>query len=343
MNRLTVSRESTDHSEEPTVASIGALGRLEPASRIRRVAPWTESRSAAIIQMHVKEQQYVEAGQVLATFDNHDRLVAGVDVARANVETAQANLKRNLAGADPNSIKAKCAELDAAKSRWQMLMAKHARSKRLQFSKAVSAEEYDRAKWELEDASLSVERLTAELLALRTVREVDTDLLKAEVQAAEAELVRRKKQLCASQVLAPINGVVLRIHAREGEAVGVEGILELADTSVMQAVAEVFEADAGRIQVGMPAKMTIVSSGYQFTGAVVSLGSVVGRQATLSIDPVRNVDSRVVEVRIAIEPSSVARLARLSNARVEVVIEPTSKARFAVDGLHQRGHAGGRG
>ncbi|GAB5407175.1 MAG: HlyD family efflux transporter periplasmic adaptor subunit [Aureliella sp.] len=314
---------ATDRTTPSKKRSIGALGRLEPASRIRQVSPWSEARTAAIIELHVEEGENVEVGQILATLDNHERLSAEVNVAKATVATALAKLKQTLAGTDPSLVIAKKAELQAAKSRRAMLSSKYIRSKNLRLNNAVSMQEHDNAKWELDDANHAIERLSGELRAMETVRDVDVSLLKAEVLGAEAELARRKTQLRASRVHAPIDGVVLRIHSREGETVGEEGVLELADTSAMHAVAEVFEADADRIRVGMPAKMKVVSSNFEFRGRVVSLGSIVGRQTTLSIAPVANVDSRVVEVRIGIAPHESVRLSRLSNARVEVVIEST--------------------
>jgi HlyD family secretion protein len=48
---------------------------------------------------------------------------------------------------------------------------------------------------------------------------------------------------------------VLQIHARPGERVGPEGIVELADTSVMYAVAEVYETDVGRVRIGQRARI----------------------------------------------------------------------------------------
>jgi HlyD family secretion protein len=50
----------------------------------------------------------------------------------------------------------------------------------------------------------------------------------------------------------------------------------------------------------------------------------VARKIVLTNDPVSDTDARVVEVRIDLEPESARRVERLSNARVEVFIEPGS-------------------
>ena len=312
-------------SSTSKVRTVGALGRLEPQSRIRRISPWSDAHASVIALLHVTTGESVVAGQLLATLDSHNRLSADVAVAAANLQTARAKLERIIAGVDPRTVEARRVECQAAESRLKMLRGELERANKLIASRAISTQELDQVQWRLDDAVLQQKRLEKELQAIESVRNVDIDLAKAEVRAAEAELIRQQASLEASQVRAPIAGKILRIHAREGERVGEKGILELADVSRMQVVAEVFEADVERVQEGMQAKLQVMSSGAEYVGWVVERGRLVGRQTVLSLDPVSDVDARVVEVRIDLEPTAVKSLARLSNARVQVRIDTVNQ------------------
>ncbi|MDF1666475.1 MAG: efflux RND transporter periplasmic adaptor subunit [Planctomycetota bacterium] len=304
----------------PKIDSISALGRVEPASRIRRISPWGAARSSVITQLHVAQGDLVKAGQLLATLDTHNRLLADVQMAEASVVTAAARLKKIESGVDPALIEAKTIQLRAIESRIQLLKKELNRAKRLIQSKAISEEKIDRDQFQFDDAIHSKNRLTKELAAMSTVREVDRNVAAAELKSAQAALVMTRTLLKTSQLLAPISGTVLFVHAREGETIGERGILELADLSHMQVVAEVFEADIERIQLNMKARIRIVSGEHVYWGRVVEIGRLVGRQRVLSVDPVSDVDARVVEVRIDLDPEAVKALSGLSNARAEVFI-----------------------
>jgi HlyD family secretion protein len=139
------------------------------------------------------------------------------------------------------------------------------------------------------------------------------DVGRARLLGAEAELE-------LSTVRAPIDGEVLEVHAREGERVGSEGIAEIGDTAAMYAVAEVYETDIGRVRAGQRARIESPVLGRMLAGVVERVGRKIGKQDTLSTDPVADADARVVEVRVRIlEPE---RAAAFTNARVEIVIEP---------------------
>ena len=53
----------------------------------------------------------------------------------------------------------------------------------------------------------------------------------------------------------------------------------------------------------------------------------MGRKVVFNNDPVADTDSRVIEVRIRLAPEDGSRVAGLSNARAEVVIDVDGGAR----------------
>lgn len=137
---------------------------------------------------------------------------------------------------------------------------------------------------------------------------------------AGAELARAEAELALLTVRSPIDGRVLRIHARGGERVGADGVADLGETQAMYAVAEVYETDIGRVRVGAHARITSPALPRPLAGTVERVGLEIGKQDVLSTDPVADVDTRVFEVEIRLEESELA--ARFTNLRVDVVLEP---------------------
>jgi HlyD family secretion protein len=95
----------------------------------------------------------------------------------------------------------------------------------------------------------------------------------------------------------------------------------MGNTDVMHVVAEVYEEDVGRVRVGHTASVWVPTLGIELSGEVIDKDLIVGRKDVFSNDPVSDVDSRVVEVRIRLSANDSTRVAGLSNARVEVKLE----------------------
>ena len=159
------------------------------------------------------------------------------------------------------------------------------------------------------------------LSSLSEVRETDVRAAQSDIDAAVAAVASAQAELAGSELKAPLAGRILRIRSFPGERVDPQGLLELADVGSMQAVAEVYEGDVGLLSPGLPAKVVLDASGEELSGVVAEIGNAVARKVVLTNDPVSDTDARVVEVRIDLEAASAAKVARLSNARVEVFIQ----------------------
>jgi HlyD family secretion protein len=122
-------------------------------------------------------------------------------------------------------------------------------------------------------------------------------------------------------VRAPVDGEILDIHTRPGEALDEKGIAQIGQTKQMMVVAEIDQNDIERVKIGQKA---IVSSGVfpdKLHGKVHQVGSLINKNDILDTDPAADEDSRVVEVEIMLEPKDSQKVAKLSNLEVDVVIE----------------------
>lgn len=153
-----------------------------------------------------------------------------------------------------------------------------------------------------------------------SISDSDWRTLQLARDVAVANRQRAQAELALSEVRAPMKGRVLQVHARPGERVGPDGIVELANTSVMYAVAEVYETDIGRVRVGQRASVRSPAITSELTGEVERIGLKIGKKDVLSTDPVADADARVVEVRVRLQNPEAA--ANLTNLRVQVVFEP---------------------
>jgi len=149
------------------------------------------------------------------------------------------------------------------------------------------------------------------------------DDAKVALDVAEADLAAARSAVDLDTVRAPVAGEIVAVHARSGERVGPDGIVEVAENDAMYAIAEVYETDVGRVAVGQRARLASPALAEPLTGSVDRIGRKVGRQTALDTDPIARTDARVVEVRIRVDDG--ARAAGLSNLQVEITLEPLER------------------
>ena len=149
-------------------------------------------------------------------------------------------------------------------------------------------------------------------------RETDLLELQGQLLEAEAELARIQAELQLTDLRAPIDGTVLRLQARVGERPDDAGVLELGASDRMEAVLEVYESDIDRVRLGQPVLLTSENGGFsgQLRGRVSRISPQVRQRDVLATDPTEDVDARVVEVRVQLEPADARRVRRLSGLKV---------------------------
>jgi HlyD family secretion protein len=308
---------------QPQAATgVGALGRVEPQSRIRRVTRAAGAEGVRVLAIDVREGDVVEAGTLLARFDDLPKKEAALAQAEANHRLAAARLAKLMAGGRDTEIAAARARIDAAAAAEEGARREADRAARLLRSVAGNEAAWDRARFAAAQATAERARAEADLATLLSPRAEDVAVAQAELAAAAAAEAQARADRDTARLVAPIAGRVLKLHARAGEKVGEDGVLELADLTALDIVAEVYETDLPRVRTGARAEVIVPGEQRRFTATVREIGWMVRRSAVVSADPVAAIDARVVEVRLALDAAGTEALARRSNMQVQVRIAP---------------------
>ncbi|MEB3362352.1 MAG: HlyD family efflux transporter periplasmic adaptor subunit [Synechococcaceae cyanobacterium] len=147
--------------------------------------------------------------------------------------------------------------------------------------------------------------------------------LEGQLLEARAELVRIETDLVNTELRAPIDGVVLRLHARTGERPVDAGILELGASDRMEAVVEVYESDIDRVRLDQHVVLVSENGGFggQLRGQVSRISPQVRQRQVLTTDPSGDADARIVEVRVRLEPADAERVSSLAGMKVIARLE----------------------
>ncbi|SDB07673.1 HlyD family efflux transporter periplasmic adaptor subunit [Belnapia rosea] len=303
-------------------AGVGALGRVEPASRVRRLNPPGGMAVTRLERLLVNEGDQVEAGQLLAEFGDAVQKDAAIAEAAAQLARVRAELARIRAAGRPEEIAAQQARIEALRFAENSARRDAERAEALVPSGAGGLAPAERARFAAARAAAERAEADATLQRLRIPRPEDLAVAEAEVATAEAGLIRARADATLSRVIAPIAGTILRIHARPGDQVGSDGLLEMADLGRLDIVADVYETDLPRLRPGAAAEVIVPGDPRRYPAELREIGWMVRRTTQANTDPVAAVDARTVEVRLTLSPEGRAVLERRTNMQVQVSIRP---------------------
>jgi HlyD family secretion protein len=301
--------------------AITAPGRIEPRDGVIAVAaPASLTGPAIVARLLVNQGDWVREGQDVATLRGRDEIAALLIGRERQRDVAQARLTALRSGGKHDDLLARQAEVDRDAAALAQVEADASRSRELHAHGLL-----DTASWQAQEARLAIaaralEGSRARWRSLSSVRPADVAVAAAEWRAADAAVDEARAALDAMTVRAPIDGRVLAVHARPGQAVGAVGVVALGRTSWMYVDAEVLEQDIRRTRVGQPARITGDVLPDAIDGVVEEIGGLVGSREVFATDPAAFADSRIVHVKIRVPDP--ARLERFINARVTAVIQP---------------------
>lgn len=297
-------------------------------------------------------QAGAKAGEIAAQKATIERLQAELAADTINQQQAIARIEAQSLGdriaqeATINKLKSELNNAQSEYNRYQQLSSEGVISQSLFDSKGLILETAQQqikeaeavlnrinstASRELTQAEIALSRIIdtgnkqiteaqATLNSIQEIRPVDVQAAKAEVENAMATLQEMQIKLEATYIKAPIGGQILKINTRVGEKVQDTGIADLAQTAQMVAIAEVYQTDINKIQVGQPAVVTSQAFSGELRGTVSQIGLQVNRQNVFSNQPGENLDSRVIDVKIRLHPEDSKKVAGLTNLQVQTAI-----------------------
>ena len=304
-----------------TSAGVGALGRVEPASRVRRVSPPSSITINRVERLFANEGDDVVAGQPLAEFADASAKQAAVAQADALVAEAQSELTRVRAAGRPEDIDAERERIAGLRFQEAIARLDAARADQLVPSGAGARAVAERADAAANRAAAALREAMARLVSLSTARPEDVEVAEARLRSAQATSARARDELALSRVFAPISGKVLKIYARPGDFAGSEGLLELANLDQLEVVADVYETDLPRVHIGASADVMLPGTNIRYQAEVREVGWLVKRALEAGTDPTAAVDARTVEVRLRLGAEGASNLRQRINSQVSVAIQ----------------------
>lgn len=286
---------------------VSALGRIEPLGGISQVSVPSSLSNDRVREILVKEGQEVRKGQPLAVLESIDTLESSVRKSEAEIRVAESKL-----AAQDSVIARYKADLGQAS-------AEARRAEQLFAAGATSANRVEK----LQADESSAKAQLAEAIATKAT-------LVEDLRSSRASLDKDKTERAKATVLAPFSGTVFKVHARPGDKVGEDGLLEMGDSSRMGVIAEVYQSDRPMIALGQKASLSADGfKGRKVEGQVVEIAREVSRQTVFSGQAGENLDRRVLEVKIGLTPQESALASHLNYLQVNVLFAPLTAAQQA--------------
>jgi HlyD family secretion protein len=231
--------------------SVVATGKVTPITKVE-----VKSKASGIVKkLLVDYGDRVKKGQLLAQLDKIE-IEAQVEQSKAALEAAQANLKSSQADSER-------AKVDAEGPDVPLLKRAYDRATSMAKDGVVSTSA-------LEDAQKNYElALNKQNVSKAQVTVLKAKIAQAQAQVAqdEANLKQLEEQLSYTDIISPIDGIVLSRDVQMGDAVSsilVLGssatlVMTLGDTSEVYVKGKVDESDIGKVYLGQRARIKVES------------------------------------------------------------------------------------
>jgi len=283
--------------------SVVATGKVEPITKVE-----VKSKASGIVKkLLVEYGDRVKKGQLLAQLDKEE-ILAQVEQSKAALQAAEANLK----GAEADYERAK---VDAEGPDVPLLKRSYERALHMQKDGVVSQSALDDAEKEYKMAVNKQNVARAQIMVLQA----KIAQSQAEVARDRATLNQFQEQLSYTDIVAPIDGIVLSRDVEVGDAVSsilVLGssatlVMTMGDTAQVYVKGKVDESDIGRVYLGQPARIKVESFKDKTFNGVVTKISPMG---------VEKDNVTTFEVRVSIANAD-GQLKAEMTANAEIILE----------------------
>jgi len=270
-------------AQKPAADRVRASGQVE-ATDVQVAGPV----GGRLLELRVAEGDRVAAGAIVAQLDTADARLA---LARANADRAQADaqLRLMLAGARAEDIRQAEAQVAATEAdvrgaetereaaqadvdRFEALVASNSGSRK-QRDDAVTRRDVTRERAQGARDRVRAARETVVRLRAGSRRE-DTEVARARVASADAQIATLEKAIADATITAPIAGVVTEKLADAGEMLPPRGpVVVLTDLDHVWANVYVAEPAVPRLTLGQPATLFTDAGGAGLPGTVSYISS----------------------------------------------------------------------
>ncbi len=244
--------------------SVVATGKVTPIVKVE-----VKSKASGIVKkLYVEYGDTVKQGQLLAQLDKIE-IEAQVEQSRAALAAAEANLTSSQADFERAKVDAEGPDVPMNKRAYD-------RAQSMANDGVVSASALDDAQ---KNYDMSVNK--------QNVAKAQVTVLKAKIAQAAAQVAQDRanlkqleEQLSYTDIVSPMNGIVLSRDVEVGDAVSsilVLGssatlVMTIGDTSEVYVKGKVDESDIGKVYLGQPARIKVESfKDKTFNGKVTKI------------------------------------------------------------------------
>ena len=357
-SRLTTSepdalRRDVSLSEKAKSGQVLAQGRIQPAKGLVRVGAMPGDR---IEQILVKAGQTVRKLQPLIVLQSQK--LRSLELETAALRLAEARAMRSVKQQEAElAIDAAVLKLQSASQMFvqatsQLELAKKSGQQLDSLSRQISVLQKLRES-PLTRAAIGTMELESKRNELTKISSVSEQTLLAAQQAVEIsklQVVQCEKSLAAaresqkfvdqatpiaslekqieilelqveqSNVVSPLDGIVVSVNVEEGERTAQLPLFELANLSEMVCVAEVHESDVSSIAIDDRVDIRSSALGRTLKGRVQRIDRVVGAAQMRSPNPMARSDFRSIPVWIEIDSDDIEEAAQRLQLQVDVSI-----------------------
>lgn len=271
-----------------------------------------------IDRIFVKEGTRVEKGDVIVKLDSKD-IQAKVRAAEGELAVAKARYEEVASGSREEDIKKAEAGLEAAEADMELARTNLERHEQLYKEGVIPKALLDEKESLFKVAKAKVrEAEQGKRLLEKGPKQETLKLYKDAVPQAEATVEYYKRLLEKTVIKSPISGKIIRKYLEEGEAAIPETpIVAVADVERTRINTEVDETDIGRIKVGDLAEVTSDAyPGKIFKGEIQEIFDYVGPRKTKPNNPAKNLDMKVVQVKILLKEKTPFKLGMTVDVKI---------------------------
>lgn len=302
----------------PTRTVMQGIGYVEPVSEVRKLMMRT---GGVIRHCYVKAGDKLNKGEKILELDDATQK-AEVAVARKNLKLVQAEAEHIKVGINPYQIRAVEQSLERLQEKLRHAQSEVERSSQLIRTRSTSPEEHEAKETRYRQAQVELKEKQAELVHLnKYVTPEHWAMMDAKVQHAQSALELAEERLREAILLAPFDGVILKVLKREGEGVRMfepEPVVLFGDLSKLKVRAEIDERFVTHLAVGQKAIIYGRNmGGKEYRGTVAVLEPIMGDKTVFARVSSERKDLDVLQIVIEMEDGFRAPMGLQVDVRIE--------------------------